>query len=151
MLWGAALGWVIISAVGYLRETESHKGPGVVQYGDGERGPEWSERVSEEKYKRHNYTQFGLLLGVGLLFWFIIAKGEKVSAVEAKAKEDYLEARLEERIAYLHAFASQLDQASRARASERALSEPEYQAARKAAETQSRAHSAALKALRGGE
>src|SRR5687767_12436944 len=77
MIWGAALGFIIILTAGKLIETMQHKGPGVVHYGDGERGPEWSEEVSEAKYKSHNYFTHGFLLALGFWFWYIVAKSAR--------------------------------------------------------------------------
>ena len=74
MLWGAVLGWLIVSSTMHLLDTARHKGPGIVHYGLGERSPEWSEKVPESQYKRHNYIMFGVTLGIGLLLWFVVAR-----------------------------------------------------------------------------
>ena len=69
MLWGAVLGWLIVSSAMHLLDTATHKGPGVVHYGDGKRSPEWSEKVPESQYKRHNYVMNGGMLALGLFLW----------------------------------------------------------------------------------
>jgi hypothetical protein len=74
MLWGAVLGWLIVSSALRLIDTARHEGPGVVHYGDGERSPEWSETVSESKYKRHNYVMSGVMLSLGVFLWVIVAR-----------------------------------------------------------------------------
>ena len=82
MLWGAILGWLIVSSAVHLLDIARHKGPGVVHYGDGERGPERSEKVPESEYKRHNYVMFGLMLSLGLGLWFIVARGARDEAAK---------------------------------------------------------------------
>ena len=148
MFWGAVFGWVMVTGVQYLVETANHQGPGILIHG-GERAPEWEERVSEKEYKRHHYSQAALWLGFGLCLWFLLAWLEKIAAAEIRAKEEYLKAHRDERIAYLNAFASALDQSSLEQASARALSSPEYQAAAKALNAASHAHWRASKALKG--
>jgi hypothetical protein len=70
MLWGAVLGWLIVSSTMHLLDTARHKGPGIVYYV----GPEWSEKVPESQYKRHNYVMFGVTLSIGLMLWFVVAR-----------------------------------------------------------------------------
>ena len=74
MLWGAVLGWLIVSSTMHLLDTARHKGPGIVHYGLGERGPGWSEKGPESQYKRHNYVMFGVTLSIGLMLWFVVAR-----------------------------------------------------------------------------
>ncbi len=83
MLWGAALGWLILGAAGELLRVSRHDGPGVVWYGDGEHSPERSEQVSEWQYKRHHGASPALLLMVGLTVWFFVARS--AAAKEAAA------------------------------------------------------------------
>jgi hypothetical protein len=77
MMWGAVLGWIIVASTTRLIDTASHRGPGVVHYGDGERAPERSEIVSESTYKRHNYAMSGVMLGLGLYLWVVVARAAK--------------------------------------------------------------------------
>ena len=77
MLWGAVLGWHIVSSTIQLVHTARHKGPGIVHYGDGEHSPERPERVAEQDYKRHNYVMSGLMLSLGLGLWFVVARGAR--------------------------------------------------------------------------
>ena len=77
MIWGAVLGWLIVSSAVRLIDTARHKGPGVVHYGDGERSPEWSERVSESRYKRHNYVMSGMMLSLGIYLWVVVARAAR--------------------------------------------------------------------------
>ena len=68
MIWGAVLGWFILAYAANLIDTIEHKGPGIVHYGDNDRGPEWSEEFSESEYKRGNYVENGfmrILAGAG--------------------------------------------------------------------------------------
>ena len=74
MLWGAVLGWLIVSSTMHLLDTARHKGPGIVHYSLGERSPKWSEKVPESQYKRHNYVMFGVTLSIGLMLWFVVAR-----------------------------------------------------------------------------
>jgi len=74
MIWGAVLGWLIVSSGVRLIDTAAHRGSGVVHYGDGERSSEWSERVSENTYKRHNYVMSGMMLGLGIYLWVVVAR-----------------------------------------------------------------------------
>src|SRR5204862_6769844 len=39
----------LVSSAMHLLDTATHKGPGVVHYGDGERIPEWSETILPRK------------------------------------------------------------------------------------------------------
>ncbi len=82
MIWGAVLGWLITSSVVRLLDTESHKGSGVVHYGDGERSPEWSERVSEREYKRHNDVMGGMMLLLGCGLWYYVARAGRDEATK---------------------------------------------------------------------
>ena len=74
MIWGAVLGWLIVSSTFRLIDTAWHNGPGVAHYGDGDRSPVWSERVSESTYKRHNYAMSGMMLGLGVFLWVVVAR-----------------------------------------------------------------------------
>jgi len=74
MLWGAVLGWFIITSTMHLLDTARYNRPGIVHYGVGERSPEWSEKVPESQYKRHNYVMFGMTLSIGLTLWFVVAR-----------------------------------------------------------------------------
>ncbi len=77
MIWGAVLGWLVVSSAERLIDTARHKGPGVVHYGDGDRSPEWSETVSESTYKRHNYVESGMMLSLGISLWVLVAHGAR--------------------------------------------------------------------------
>jgi hypothetical protein len=77
MNWGAVLGWLIITSIRRLLDTSSHKRPGVVHYGDGERSPEWSERVPEHQYKRHNYATGGMMLLLVVGLWYYVARAAR--------------------------------------------------------------------------
>lgn len=92
MLWGAVLGLLIVSSAVHLLDTARHKGPGVVHYGDGERSSEWSEKVSESQYKRHNYVMSGMMLCLGLVVWFVVARAARDEAAKDQAKDYRLEA-----------------------------------------------------------
>lgn len=109
MLWGAGLGFIIGLFAVDIRDTIHHKGPGVVHYGDGERSPEWSEEVDEAQYKHNHYVGSSFMLGIGLMFWFIVAKSARDNTAKAEAKEKYLEAQLGRAFAYHDAFASAID------------------------------------------
>ena len=52
MLWGAVLGWLIVSSTMHLLDTARHKGSGIVHYSLGERSPEWSEKIPEPTCRR---------------------------------------------------------------------------------------------------
>jgi hypothetical protein len=69
MVYGAVLGWIIFGAVGRLQEAWRHQGAGYVSHEGGE-----SERVSETKYKRRNYTEGGFMLILGVFLWVCVAK-----------------------------------------------------------------------------
>lgn len=77
MIWGAILGWFIVTCVSGLVRTANHKGPVWVTYGDGERGPEVREKVSESQYKWHYYETNGLLLVLAVSLWCIVARAER--------------------------------------------------------------------------
>jgi hypothetical protein len=55
-----------------LVETSHHKGPGYVDLAGEDSEPD-VEKVSEGQYKRHEYNLHGLLLGFGVMFWFMVA------------------------------------------------------------------------------
>lgn len=74
MLWGAVLGWLIVSSAVNIIDTARHNGSGVVHYSDGEHSPEWSEKVSESQYKRHNYLISGIMLSLGVFLWVTVAR-----------------------------------------------------------------------------
>lgn len=149
MLWGAGLGWIIGLFAAGLQDTIRHKGPGVVHYGDGERSPEWSEEVSESQYKRHAYVSNGFMLGLGLMFWFIVAKSARDNAAKAEAKEAYLDTQIRRATAYHQAFASALDDAIRKRAAAEAQLSSEFQDAREDEQLASRIYYATAKAAKG--
>jgi hypothetical protein len=86
MLWGAVLGWLIVSSATHLLDTARHRGPGVVHYGDGERSPEWSEKVPESQYKRHNYVMSGMMLSFGLILWVVVARTGRNAAANPQNK-----------------------------------------------------------------
>jgi hypothetical protein len=79
MLWGAALGFLISMSVGILEDAWNHEGSGYVTYGDGD----WTELVSESRYKRHNFTSGGMMLVIGVTLWigvaYIAKEGQKNS------------------------------------------------------------------------
>jgi hypothetical protein len=143
MLWGAGLGWLIVTSLGQFQETALHRGPGVVHYED------WSEKVPESQYKRHNYAMAEMMLGLGLLLWFIVAKVAKNETAKAKAKEEYLEAQIQASTAYHRAFALALDDVSRERAASAAQLSAEFRDAQKNQELMSSIYYAASKAANG--
>ena len=87
MIWGAVLGWLIVSSTIHLLDTARHTGPGVVHHGDGERSPEWSEEVPESQYKRHNYVTSGTMLSIGLFLWVVVAHAD--ASRKKRGKEPY--------------------------------------------------------------
>ena len=149
MLLGAGLGWLIATSALHIRDTTRHKGPGVVEYGDGERSPERSEEVSENQYKRHNYVMAGMMLWLGLLGWFMVAKTARDNTAKAESKEAYLEAQIRRATAYHRAFASAIDEATRERATAEARLSTEFQDAREDEERASRVFYVASKAAKG--
>ena len=151
MLWGAGLGWLIGFSVAHLLETFHHTGPGVVHYGDGERSPEWSERVPEHQYKRHNYVEGGVLLATGLFLWFIVAKGARDAAAEQATNLSYLEASRDALFAYHDALRSVMTKHSDIfkRATAAAENDPAYRQAKAEADKAYRTYSRAQKTLRG--
>ncbi len=112
MLCGAVLGWLIVSSAMQLLTTAGHKGPGVVHFVDSES----SEEVSESQYKLHNYITGSMMLSIGLVIWFAIAKVAKNEAAKSEAKEVYLEAQIRKATTYHRAFSSAVDEATRKRA-----------------------------------
>jgi hypothetical protein len=87
MLWGAVLRWLIVSSAFHLLDTARHKGPGVVHYGDGERSPEWSEKVAESQYKRHNYVMSGMMLSLGFFLWVTVARTARNEAPTSQTND----------------------------------------------------------------
>ncbi len=149
MLWGAGIGLLFwLSLVG-LQETIRHKGPGIVHHGDGERGPEWSERVSESQYKRHNYAKSGMMLAIGLVLWYFVAKSARDATVKAQAKEEYLEAQIRALSSYSHAFACAMDDVMRERGAAAARSSAAYQDAKAAQDLLATAYYTACKEAKG--
>jgi hypothetical protein len=85
MFAGAVFGLIISHSVVSLVNTSHHKGSGFVDYGSGGYGEYGGlagddsdsepdvEKVSESEYKQHEYTMNGMLLGFGVLFWFLVA------------------------------------------------------------------------------
>ena len=109
---------------------------------------DWSEEP-ESQYKRHNYTMAGMMLGLGLLFWFMFAKATKIETAKAKANEEYLEAQIQASAAYHRAFASALDDVSRERAASAAQLSAEFRDAQKNQELMSGIYYAASRAAKG--
>ena len=85
---GAVLGLIISHSVVRLVDTTHHKGPGFVDYGSEDYGNVDVEKVSESEYKRHEYTTHGMLLGIGVLFWFLIADYAKGITKQEKEKAE---------------------------------------------------------------
>ena len=86
MIWGALSGALIFGGCSTIQETWRHNGPGTIWFENDDH-----ERVSEPEYKRHKYVQGGVLLGLGLFFWIIIAtytakepESEKASGVDMR-------------------------------------------------------------------
>jgi hypothetical protein len=73
MIWGAVLGFLIFGGVGQIRDACHHQGTGYVTYEQ----PERTVAVSENQYKRHEYTMGALMLGIGLVVWVVLAKNAK--------------------------------------------------------------------------
>jgi len=79
MIWGAVLGFWIITCLGEIQEAYYHRGPGYIFseiYG--------TEKVSEKSYKRQKLTMGVFSLGLGVLFWVLVAPHAK----EAKANKE---------------------------------------------------------------
>ena len=149
MLWGVGLGWIIGTSAINIQDTISHKGPGFVLYGDDERSPERLEKVPESQYKRHNYTMSGMMLGLGLLVWIVVAKAARDNIAKVEAKEAYLEAQIQKAAAYHHAFASTIDKLTREHATAEALLSAEFQVAKRNEELASSVFYAASKKAKG--
>lgn len=149
MLWGAAVGFLILIASGGLLDTIRHKGPGVVHHGDGEHGPEWSEEVSESEYKQENYLKNVMMLALGLCLWYCVAKFARMEATKAKANAEYLESRIRTATSYHRAFASAINADTREHAAGEALLSKEFQDAQKDEELAWLTYSAAAKAAKG--
>ncbi len=80
MLWGAGLGFIIGLSVVNLVDTANHKGSGIVRYGGGgdPEGlhpdvPEFYAEVSEDQYKRKEFLENGIMLGIAVLAWVAVA------------------------------------------------------------------------------
>ena len=69
MLWGAILGFFIFSSLGALQEAWRHEGPGGVFYEQ----PDRVETRSEAMYKRHEYSNNGMMLLLGVFLWVFVA------------------------------------------------------------------------------
>ena len=110
---------------------------------------DWSEEKPESQYKRHNYAMAGMMLGLGLLFWFMFAKATKIETAKAKANEEYVEAQIQAHAAYHRAFVRALDDVSRERAASAAQLSAEFCDAQKNQEVKWHIHYAASKAAKG--
>ncbi|HZF01344.1 MAG TPA: hypothetical protein VE344_05545 [Methylomirabilota bacterium] len=113
MLWGAGLGFIIGLSMMYLVETANHKGSGILPGQEDENGKYYpAEKVSEDQYKRANFPDYGIMLGIGVLLWVWVATKKRNEVAEAKAKEDYLKAQIKASSAFHRAFASAIDETS---------------------------------------
>ncbi len=70
MIWGALLGSLIYHTTGKLIDTARHQGPGIVNYGE---DGEFPKTVTENQFKRHNFTMYGALLLGELSVWVWLA------------------------------------------------------------------------------
>lgn len=68
MLWGAGLGIFIFIAVTKMQDASNHRGSVAVDFEIGER------RLTEAEYKRHEYSNAGVMIFIASTFWVIIAK-----------------------------------------------------------------------------
>lgn len=100
MFAGAVLGLLLSHSVVRLVDTAHHKGSGFVDYGSGGYGEYGGlagddsnsepdvEKVSESEYKRHEYSTNGMLLGLGVFFWFLVANYAKGINQQQKEKNE---------------------------------------------------------------
>jgi hypothetical protein len=156
MLWGAGLSFIIGSLVVSLVNTANHHGPGIRHYGGDQPGtdgaissPEFDAEVSESQYKRETFGENGLMLGITVLVWCVVAQKARNETARAKAKEDYLEAQIKAATTYHRVFASAIDETSRKRAATEAQLSAEFQDAEKAKELMWNAYYAAAKDAKG--
>ena len=56
-----------------------------------------------------NYVESGFMIGVGLMFWFIVAKSARDNTAKAEAYKAYLQAQIRRAHVYHSAFASAID------------------------------------------
>ena len=143
MLWGAALGYLIPTALSVISEAARHEGSGVVRYEN------HSERVGEQQYKRHYYAEGGIVLVLGVSFWVIVARVARDTRLLAELETEKIKADLEATRAYQVAFASTLDRATLQRAADQANQSPDVLAARREAEMKGHRHWKALAKSRG--
>lgn len=71
---GAFLWWFILANIDSIHEASSHRGPGVIHGGDGDRYPEWEREVSEAEYRRYKYGGSGFMIALSIIIWGVIAK-----------------------------------------------------------------------------
>ena len=96
-----------------------------------------------------DYEGGGFMIGLGLLFWFYVAKSARDNTANTEAKVEYLEAQIRRARAYDSAFTSAVDAVTRERAHAEALSSPEFRDAREDEELASRIYYATSKAPKG--
>lgn len=68
IIFGMFIGILFVGGFEQIQKARFHQGPGFVWYEDDKQG------VTEEAYKRHYYTMGAMLVGIGVLFWYIAAK-----------------------------------------------------------------------------
>jgi hypothetical protein len=102
MIWGAIFGLLIGIAFNNIIVTWKHQGPGIVHYRYDEGG---DAQVSEEKYKRSEYTVNGFGLILGLVLWISLANSAKNEKDERAAYKDYMYAKINSYQVYIDVFA----------------------------------------------
>ncbi len=112
LLWAALCGWLIIAALGTIRDGWDHRGPGRVVY-------EYDvEDVPEAKYKRNAYATGITLLGTGVFLWVLLAKVVRDEAATAKAEAESLRIRWHGATPTAMPCSPRLDEDTRKRAEE---------------------------------
>ncbi|HEY5040909.1 MAG TPA: hypothetical protein VIK53_02800 [Verrucomicrobiae bacterium] len=148
MLWGGGLCFIIGLSVVNLVDAANHHGPGFALYGDDNHDDRYT-KISESQYKREKFMNYGIVLGIGVFVWIVIAMKARDEAAKTKAKEDYLEAQIKAAEAFHRAFVSSIDETSRKRAAAEAQLSDEFQEAKKAKELMWNIYYAAAKDVSG--
>lgn len=78
MIVGAVSGYLIFSGVGQIQDAWRHTGTGYVTYENSER----PVALSENDYKRKEYTEGIVMLGIGLVAWVLFARNAENNARE---------------------------------------------------------------------
>jgi hypothetical protein len=126
MIGGAIFGLLIGSGYYKILDTWRHQGPGIVysEYDEGH------VQVSEEKYKRSEYTYGGFALILGLVLWIGIANSAKKDEDEKAAYKSYMAAKIHAKEVYIDVFAKVMGIENFSSTSfNRVIKDPEYKAA----------------------